>query len=258
MIVAWAGALLAMMGSTMAFLQFDIPVLVYIALYYSILSIPILLLDGASSSKATFEVKPGVSEKNILPSGSKRVRAAPSKFRTSEYDLPKPHAKEESFIPEAIRKKDTMNGVTVYEIKWEGLSESENTWTTLDHMSPEYAHLISEFEAANSPSKPSRKSMNKEAKGLWPPADTTDTEKQVERKSARAPKRTATKTKPDSKENAAPQKPAPEPPVPSPKKTRNRSSSVARKTATKKVAEKKDLSDEPSPRRTRRSVAQKI
>jgi hypothetical protein len=46
MIVAWAGALLAMMGSTMAFLQFDIPVLVYIALYYSILSIPILLLDG--------------------------------------------------------------------------------------------------------------------------------------------------------------------------------------------------------------------
>ena len=40
-----------------------------------------------------------VSEKNILPSGSKRVRAAPSKFRTSEYDLPKPHAKVLASIP---------------------------------------------------------------------------------------------------------------------------------------------------------------
>lgn len=38
--------MLAMTGSTVAFLNLDLPVLVYIALYYSMFSIPILLLDG--------------------------------------------------------------------------------------------------------------------------------------------------------------------------------------------------------------------
>lgn len=44
-----------------------------------------------------------VSEKNILPSGSKRVRAAPSKFRTSEYNPPKTPAKVLASLPLTAR-----------------------------------------------------------------------------------------------------------------------------------------------------------
>jgi hypothetical protein len=43
---AWAAALLMLVGSTIAFLQYGIPWFVYGALYYSILAIPILLFDG--------------------------------------------------------------------------------------------------------------------------------------------------------------------------------------------------------------------
>ena len=69
-----------------------------------------------------------VSSENILPSGSKRQSRAPRKFSTSAYDPPKPAPKEESYIPEAVRKMDIMNGHIVFEIKWKGLSESQNTW----------------------------------------------------------------------------------------------------------------------------------
>jgi len=60
-----------------------------------------------------------VSSENILPAGTKRASRAPRKFSTSQYDAPKPAAKQEGFVPEAVVKKDVMNDVTVYEIKWQ-------------------------------------------------------------------------------------------------------------------------------------------
>ena len=53
MMKAWAAALLMLVGSTIAFLQYGIPWFVYGALYYSILAIPILLFDGLRLAPAT-------------------------------------------------------------------------------------------------------------------------------------------------------------------------------------------------------------
>ena len=154
-----------------------------------------------------------VSEENILPRGSKRVSRAPRKFRDSELANPAP--KEEVYIPEAVRKKDTMNGHTVYQIKWQGMSESQNTWASREQFNQpplsKYKQLITEFEdSTKSPVKSARKSINKEDKALWPPAD----EPEVSSKSTR--KSTAQKVKAVIKENLSPEK------APSPKKTRSR------------------------------------
>jgi len=281
MIIAWCGAtVMALTGLTMAFVEFDLPSYLYLVIYYAILSVPIIIFDGSGPAKTMTEIKPNVSSENILPAGVKRASRAPRKFSTSQYDAPKPAAKEEkvekeeSFVPVAVVKKDIMNGVTVYEIKWQGLSESQNSWLAVEQFEQaplsEYKHLISSFEAAIAAAKPARrKSMAKDALPVCPPAQ-EPTQKPAAR---RASKVTASKSKvvapDDNKENGAPAKPAPN--APSPQKTRSRSSSVVRKTATKvKVTEKsvkpvvvvavkvEKTVDDLSPRRTRRSVAHKI
>lgn len=163
-----------------------------------------------------------MSEENILPRGSKRVSRAPKKFRDSEFELPKPLAKEEVYVPEAVRKKDTMNGHTVYQIKWQGMSESQNTWASIEQFSQaplsQYQQLITDYEDANkTPVKSARKSISKENKALWPPSE----EAEAPSKSTRKSKATAPKTKTaskENKENASPDEAA----APSPKKTRSR------------------------------------
>jgi len=251
----------------------------YVVSYYAILCIPIFILDDPSPAKNSAEIKPNVSSENILPAGAKRASRAPRKFSTSQYDAPKPAAKQEGFVPEAVVKKDVMNDVTVYEIKWQGLSESQNTWASEEQFSQaplsEHRHLIAHFEAANANAsaklhKP-RQSMAKEDKALWPPP-----EEPVKVVARRASKATGTKIKVvvDDKENSAPVKPAPAAPSTKTKRS-SRSSSVVRKTATRvKVTEKKKAgskalvdvalskgekaAEDLSPRRTRRSVAHKI
>ena len=158
-----------------------------------------------------------VSEENILPSGSKRVSRAPHKFRDSEFELSKPGPKEEVYVPEAVRKKDTMNGHTVYQIKWQGMSESQNTWASMEQFSQaplaKYKQLITEFEDSNkSPVRSARKSINKENKALWPPSE----EPEAPNKSTRKGKTTGQKVRAVNKENVSPEK------APSPKNTRSR------------------------------------
>lgn len=44
--IAWTAASVMLVGSTTAFLQYELPWLVYGVIYYSILAIPILFFDG--------------------------------------------------------------------------------------------------------------------------------------------------------------------------------------------------------------------
>ena len=121
-----------------------------------------------------------VSTDNILPSGSKRAVRPPTRYRSSiSATASAGKGKEQTYVPEAVLKKDEVGGVVVYEIKWQGLSESQNTWVPLGQFDQpsmsQYKHLISDFEEGSSPfkaaSRTARKSVSKEDKGLWPPAD---------------------------------------------------------------------------------------
>ena len=46
MLHVWTAACLALTGSSMAYLAFDMPALIYLIIYYSILAIPLVLLNG--------------------------------------------------------------------------------------------------------------------------------------------------------------------------------------------------------------------
>ena len=257
MLLTWGSALLSMAGASIVYVVYDLPDPVYVVLYFVALAIPLSLMSkrGAGAVKAGREGKADIAQVNILPRESKRTSKAPIKFRASiGPDVPAP--KEQAFVPEAVRKKDKMNGVTVYEIKWVGLSESQNTWAAPEGAGADVKKLIADFEASSpvneaSPLKSSRRSVNKiERKGLWPPAEaeelrSTSGPTSAPKKPApkNAPQKMAPTTKPANKENAAPTK--------SPRKTRSRSSSISRANAKSPAKAAAPTAVVVSPKKTR-------